>query len=160
MKFVALSKELPIHVRFIELMPFSGNKWDPAQFLGYREALTCIQSHVVMEPIKNETGTCTEFRIQGYQGTVGFISSMTEAFCGTCSRLRLTADGHVKVCLHGDEETDLKPLIRSGNWDGVRTAVAAAVTRKHFSLGGKRDMLQLAASSLLPSARPMIKIGG
>jgi len=57
------------------------------------------------------------FQVENYKGKIGFISSMTDHFCGSCNRLRITADGNLKVCLFSNKETDLKTLIRNNTSD-------------------------------------------
>ena len=105
---------------------------------------------IVLSP--NETAR--SYRIPNYQGTVSFISSMTNHFCGTCNRLRLTADGNLKVCLFGNSEVSLRDILRSGASDEelVQT-IRSAVQRKKAAHAG---MYELAESK----NRPMILIGG
>ena len=109
------------------------------------------------------------WQVEGYKGTVGFITTMTDAFCGTCNRLRLTADGNLKTCLHGRDELDLKALIRAGASDEeLILAIGHAVRGKHAALGGRRLATASTGtggtSSSVPIgeqlARPMIRIGG
>ena len=120
--------------------------------------------------------TAKLWHVPGYRGTVGFITSMTSHFCAGCSRLRLTADGHLKVCLFDHHETDLRPVLRGeggpevglgGAADGelqdgqaqghrLRAVVLRALQGKHFAHGGAPDIRTLA----LGRNRPMIRIGG
>ena len=88
-------------------------------------------------------------------GRVGFITSMSQNFCGSCNRLRLTADGHLKVCLFGSSEVDLKESLRSGaaSNDDLIEIIGAAVKRKKPKHAG---MFNIANSK----NRPMILIGG
>ena len=101
--------------------------------------------------------TARLFRLPGHVGSVGFITSMTTHFCGSCNRLRLTADGNLKVCLFGEDELSLRGLMRGGATDDeIEAKIRDAVAAKHFSHGGKKSLESLAAA---PN-RPMIKIGG
>ena len=73
-----------------------------------------------------------------FQGQVGFITSMTEHFCGSCNRLRLTADGNLKVCLFGNTEVSLKDALRSGcSEDDLIALISAAVKRKKKQHAGE-----------------------
>lgn len=93
----------------------------------------------------------------GFKGRVGFITSMTDHFCNTCNRLRITADGNLKVCLFGDTEVSLRDMMRKGSTDEeLLEFIEAAVKRKKAKHAGLFDMYEIASSK----NRPMIKIGG
>jgi cyclic pyranopterin phosphate synthase len=104
--FVRLTEDTDIDVRFIEYMPFDGNKWSNRKLLPYRDILKIIRKEFPsLSPILNEEGaegffnqTSKPFRLEGFKGRIGFITSMTDNFCSTCNRIRITADGHLKVC--------------------------------------------------------------
>lgn len=91
---------------------------------------------------------------QTHAGSVGFITSMTSKFCGTCNRMRITADGNLKVCLFGNEEVSLRDMLRNGSSDEeLQTIVEMALYNKkkeHAGMNELRDMKN----------RPMILIGG
>ncbi|KAL8690135.1 MAG: hypothetical protein Q9218_004352 [Villophora microphyllina] len=113
--FVELGRENDIEVRFIEYMPFDGNKWSQQKMLSYKEMVSVIQQKYpglskTQEGGKNETSKT--WQVPGFVGKVGFITSMTENFCGTCNRLRITGDGNLKVCLFGNGEVSLRDLLR------------------------------------------------
>lgn len=92
------------------------------------------------------------------RGRLGFITSMSSHFCGTCNRLRLTADGKLKTCLFGGKEVSLRDAMRGGaTEDELRTVVGAAVRRKTFALGGHGNAEGIAKAG---DNRPMILIGG
>eukprot|EP00070_Physeter_catodon_P028692 XP_028335586.1 molybdenum cofactor biosynthesis protein 1 isoform X13 [Physeter catodon] len=96
--FVALTEGLPLDVRFIEYMPFDGNKWNFKKMVSYKEMLdTLRQQWPELEKLtEEESSTAKAFKIPGFRGRVSFITSMSEHFCGTCNRLRITADGNLK----------------------------------------------------------------
>uniref|UniRef100_A0A8D1PAQ8 Molybdenum cofactor biosynthesis protein 1 n=1 Tax=Sus scrofa TaxID=9823 RepID=A0A8D1PAQ8_PIG len=96
--FVAWTEGLPLDVRFIEYMPFDGNKWNFKKMVSYKEMLDTIQQQwPELEKLpEEESSTAKAFKIPGFQGQVSFITSMSEHFCGTCNRLRITADGNLK----------------------------------------------------------------
>lgn len=101
--------------------------------------------------------TAKVFRAPGHRGTIGFITSMTTQFCGTCNRIRLTADGHLKVCLFDGNEVSLRDPIRAGASDAELTEIiSAAIKKKHPSLGGNASPEAIAASV----NREMVRIGG
>jgi molybdenum cofactor biosynthesis enzyme MoaA len=100
--FVELTRDQPnLAVRFIEYMPFSDNKWNEKKYFPYQEMLKIIKEKYNMEKIQSDDGNDTTkwYRVNdnAYQGKVGFITSMSEHFCSTCNRVRVTADGQLKV---------------------------------------------------------------
>jgi molybdenum cofactor biosynthesis protein A len=157
--FCELTRRSPIDVRFIEYMPFDGNRWSDDKFLSYASMLLQIGNHfgALERATDHSNDTTKHYRIPGYKGRIGFITSMTDHFCGSCNRLRITADGNVKACLFGNDEVPLRDAMRDGASDEELTAlIARAVHRKHFALGGNRDMYEIAQSD----NRSMIRIGG
>ena len=153
--FVAWTRELPIEVRFIEFMPFDGNRWDVSRLVSYREMLDIIQRQFLLERLgdgPNETSKT--YRVPGYKGTVGFITSMTENFCEGCNRLRITADGNLKVCLFGRAEVRLRDAMRRGATDqALLDIISRAVGRKRARHAGMHNLANM-------TNRPMITIGG
>ncbi|THH31959.1 hypothetical protein EUX98_g2215 [Antrodiella citrinella] len=106
--FLELTKHQDLSVRFIEFMPFTGNHWDKAKMLPSSELLARVtEKHpLVMKASDELNDTARSYTIPGYRGSFGFISSMSDHFCGSCNRLRLTADGQIKrdtskLALHG-----------------------------------------------------------
>lgn len=154
--FVALTERKPLDVRFIEYMPFDGNKWNFKKMVSYAEMLDRIkQQWPNLEPLPgDETGTAKAFRVPGFQGQLGFITSMSDNFCGSCNRLRITADGNLKVCLFGNSEVSLRDCLRSGASDEeLLQIIGAAVGRKKKQHAGMFNISQM-------KNRPMILIGG
>jgi cyclic pyranopterin phosphate synthase len=115
--FVEMGREKPIEVRFIEYMPFGGNKWSEGKMVPYQEMLGTIrEKYPSLEKVADhKNDTSKTYRVPGFQGRIGFITSMTHNFCGTCNRLRITSDGNLKVCLHGNAEVSLRDLVRKEN---------------------------------------------
>lgn len=129
--FVEMGREKDIEVRFIEYMPFDGNKWSKGKMLSYKEMLEIIREKYPglrkVQDARNETSKTYE--VPGFVGKVGFITSMTHNFCGSCNRLRITSDGNLKVCLFGNAEVSLRDLLRQRNggnpideetWDAIK----------------------------------------
>ena len=115
--FVDLTREKDVEVRFIEYMPFDGNKWAKGKMLSYKEMLGMIrEKYPALEKVQDQKNdTSKTYRVPGFVGKIGFITSMTHNFCGTCNRLRITSDGNLKVCLFGNAEVSLRDLLRKGN---------------------------------------------
>ncbi len=153
--FVGLTREKSIEVRFIEFMPFDDNRWSGEKLVPYDEMLQVIQQVYPLEPIAcGPESTAKLYRVPGFRGRVGFITSMTEDFCEGCDRLRITADGNLKVCLFGRAEVSLRHAMRSGASDQeLLGLISTAVGGKHARHAG---MHAIAASK----NRPMITIGG
>lgn len=154
--FVELTREKPINVRFIEFMPFDGNVWNSKKLVPYAEMMDIVvRSNKGLQRIQDHpTETAKNFRIDGHQGTVSFITSMTEHFCAGCNRLRLLADGNFKVCLFGPSEVSLRDPLRHGADDNeLKEIIEAAVKRKKAAHAGMFDIAKT------PN-RPMIHIGG
>ena len=115
--FVEIGKRQDLEVRFIEYMPFDGNKWSEKKMMTYQEMLAVIQQHYpdvhrVQDHINDTSKT---YQVPGFAGRIGFITSMTENFCGSCNRLRITGDGNLKVCLFGNSEVSLRDIMRESN---------------------------------------------
>ncbi|KAK2871998.1 hypothetical protein FQN49_002634 [Arthroderma sp. PD_2] len=115
--FVELGRDKAVEVRFIEYMPFDGNKWSKGKMFSYQEMLDVIkEKHPTFEKVPDhKNNTSKTYQVPGFKGKVGFITSMTHNFCGTCNRLRITSDGNLKVCLFGNTEVSLRDMIRKGN---------------------------------------------
>ena len=114
MPFVEMTRNKDVEVRFIEYMPFDGNRWSSQKMLTYQEMLAIIrEKHPDVQKVQDHPNdTSKTFKVPGFAGRVGFITSMTEHFCGTCNRLRITSDGNLKVCLFGNSEVSLRDMLR------------------------------------------------
>lgn len=130
-----LTKELPVSIRYIEEMPFNGSSpheaslpYDHAAILeALRSAFPDIQK--IDDPANS---TAYHYKIPGHVGTIGIIAAYTRTFCGSCNRIRVTAQGTLKTCLYDQGELDLKKLMRSNVSDeGIKTALIKAISRRH-----------------------------
>lgn len=131
--FVEWTRDRAVDVRFIEYMPFSGNRWETEKMLSFKDMLSLIhQRFPDFRALPNgPNDTSKAYHVPGFKGQVGFITSMTEHFCGTCNRLRITADGNLKVCLFGNKEISLRDAIRAGcSEEDLLALIGAAVFRK------------------------------
>ncbi|MGY4385008.1 cyclic pyranopterin phosphate synthase [Pedobacter sp. UYP24] len=157
--FIAWTKHNPIQVRFIEFMPFSGNKWTSNKMCSLEEIMAIVEKNYVVLSVKSKPhDTAKNFMIPGHDGSFAIISTMTAPFCDTCNRMRLTADGKLKNCLFSERETDLLSALR--NKEDVLPLIQASIWSKKKELGGQlnHNFEHVDASSIIN--RSMITIGG
>lgn len=157
--FVEWTKHQPVHIRFIEFMPFPGNHWRPEKLVTYQEILNTIESQYpdVIKLQDHPNDTTKKYRIEGYQGTFAVISTMSEPFCSGCNRLRLTSDGKMRNCLFAKTETDLLTPFRKG--ENIVPLIRECLAGKHFKLGGNSDS-DWAVKESASDKRTMMGIGG
>ena len=150
--FIRWTRDYPVEVRFIEFMPFRDNKWGKEKLVTMQRMMEIAKKHFDAEPLSSgQEETAKRFRVPGFEGSFGFITTMSEPFCGGCSRIRLTADGKLKNCLFSGEETDLLKVLRSGG--DIKQEIVKSVFAKKEKWGG----LQLFEDAI---NRNMISIGG
>lgn len=132
--FVRLTQAHPLSVRFIELMPMGAcAKWEKARFLPAGAVLDRVPE---LEPAGTD-GVSRLYRIPGAAGTVGLIEPMSHAFCAECSRIRITADGKLKPCLHADTEIALRGLHGEALLDAIRQGIARKPERHALMRDGE-----------------------
>lgn len=161
LRFVELTRERAMHVRFIEFMPFAGNGWGRERVYTYGEMLGRIGSVHSIEKLSDDPhSTAKAYRVPGWKGTFAVISTVTEPFCGSCDRLRITAEGKMRNCLFSREETDLLSALRRG--EDIAPLIEANVLAKHAMLGGLPQFKPESQEEVLHdlSDRPMVSIGG
>lgn len=157
--FVRLTREMPLHVRFIEFMPFAENKWKLDQTVSYQQILERVESELEFHKIPDaKNDTARNFQLPGARGTFAVISSVTNPFCDTCNRIRLTADGKIKNCLFAQTETDLLSAHRSGS--DVKQLIENNIFRKAKARGGLPEFRDKTAADAFSKNRSMISIGG
>jgi len=160
--FIELTKDLPISVRFIEFMPFDGNKWDKAKMVSYAQVMEYVDSNfdknkvIRLQDAPNDTSK--NYKIEGYKGSFAIISSVTNPFCDSCNRIRLTANGRLKNCLFSSSESDLLTPLREGK--SIEPIIQKAVQSKFKVRGGMDTMEKLEQPELHGNNRSMIAIGG
>lgn len=157
--FVAWTKDEPVHVRFIEFMPFSGNKWTSNKVFTWKEIIEVIEQKytvVRLEDAKNDTAK--KYMVPGHKGSFAVISTMSAPFCEGCNRMRLTADGKLKNCLFSKSETDLLTPFRNG--EEILPLIHQSILSKAKMLGGQftEDFTHIHAEEI--ANRSMITIGG
>lgn len=158
-EFIRWTTHIPIQIRFIEFMPFSGNQWTGKKVFSMHDIFSVINTEFEFLPVENELHeTAKHFMIPGHVGSFAVISTMSAPFCGTCNRMRLTADGKLKNCLFSSGETDLLTALR--NHENVIGLIHASIRSKAKELGGQFSgtFEMLDAASI--HNRPMITIGG
>jgi len=134
-EFVELTKNYPLTVRFIELMPFDAHQiWKTGKFFSAENIQKELKDH--FPNIKTTDGTATEhfiFQVPNYAGKVAVIPSYSRNLCGNCNRIRLTADGNIRNCLYAHNELNLRDLMRSGGTDKeMKELILSAMWKKQI----------------------------
>ena len=142
-----LTLRYPLDMRFIELMPMGASGFGKEAYLPYTEVLRRLPE---LEPLSGEGGAAKLYRLPGALGNVGLISPVSAHFCSGCNRLRLTADGKLKPCLHSSAEYPIKGLDKAG----------MAAVMKEAILGKPEWHGLLDYANRSQSARSMNRIGG
>ncbi len=157
--FINWTKHIPVQIRFIEFMPFSGNRWTSNKVFSLHEILSQISDQYSFLPLQgNANDTAKHFAVPGHEGSFAVISTMSEPFCSTCNRMRLTADGKLKNCLFSNGETDLLTALRNG--EDVLPLIQANIKSKAKELGGQfTGTFEMLNADEIHN-RSMITIGG
>ncbi|KAJ9641288.1 hypothetical protein H2204_002966 [Knufia peltigerae] len=156
--FSELGRNEDIEVRFIEYMPFDGNRWSKGKMITYQETLDLIkQKYPDTHRIRDQPNdTSKTYKIPGFVGRIGFVTSMTENFCSSCNRLRITSDGNLKVCLFGKEEVSLRDILRDYN-NGQPLDQSSLQTLEPWSVSGQEGLEHSSNTSpVLPDPRPRL----
>ncbi len=157
--FIEWTKDTPVHVRFIEFMPFSGNKWTSNKVFTWQQIVEVVESKYEVARLHDDQhDTAKKYTVPGHAGTFAVISTMTSPFCSGCNRMRLTADGKMKNCLFSKEETDLLTAFRKG--ENILPLIQQSISSKAKELGGQftADFEHVHAEDI--HNRSMITIGG
>jgi cyclic pyranopterin phosphate synthase len=155
--FVELTRALPLHIRFIEYMPFTSNGWEDSSFVPYATMKTVIEERHALIPVgPPDVGgkVSKDFQVPGFEGKVGFITSISDHFCSTCSRLRILADGRIKNCLFQPPAGNVRDVIRAGGSDAdLLREVREVLYHKPESHSPVRELVNL-------DSNEMVMIGG
>ena len=154
--FADFARRTPYEVRFIEFMPLDADHaWTPEQVLSGEEIRAAIHAVHPLEPEPREpSATARVYRFADGKGRIGFISPVSEPFCGDCNRIRLTADGRLRTCLFSLNETDLRTPMREGADDAeLERVIRDAVWRKELKH-------HVGEPGFMQPARTMSAIGG
>ena len=143
-----LTMKYPVDMRFIELMPIQDHdEFGESAYVPYSRVLEKLSQAV---PVEKDGGVAKLYRLPGAMGNIGLISPINAHFCGECNRIRLTADGKLKPCLHGAEEFSIKGL----DFDGIKAVFEEAIWNKP-AWHGDLDILHRSQAG-----RNMNEIGG
>ncbi len=158
--FINWTIQTKINIRFIEFMPFDGNNWGWNKKISYNEILRKVEKNYGSEGyIKindNTNDTSRNFKLKGSKGSFGIISTITNPFCDSCNRIRLTADGKIKNCLFSQNETNLLSALRQKR--DLEEIIRKSIGSKHYERGGNISFEKLTEKTI--KNRPMITIGG
>jgi cyclic pyranopterin phosphate synthase len=156
--FVAITKDRPLHVRFIEWMPVGGcGPRSSSESLSKDQVMAALRKLDAaglgaLEPVASPGGwgPAHYYRFPRHEGTLGFIGSVSDHFCRECNRLRLTADGRLKNCLFSSQEIDVRAVVQARDEEGVLAAIEESLADKTFD------------KNVLPgyTARGMSQVGG
>lgn len=130
--FVQLAVDDDVDVRFLEFMPLCGSGWQAERVYPIADLRRLVRSRYVLRELPRGDRPAQLFAVEGGRGRIGFIASLSEPFCGDCSRMRLTADGRIRPCLFSNVEYPVATLLRGGDAsDGeLADAIRAAVWNK------------------------------
>lgn len=159
--FINFTKDRSVKIKFIEFMPFSGNRWDLSKILTGKETLAIAQQSFTGKIIKLEdhpNSTSSSYKIEGFSGSFGLINTVSNPFCQGCNRIRLTADGSLKNCLFSDKETPLLPAFRKG--EDISSIIQKAVGDKKAVRAGMDTIEKFSSKEQYEKNRSMITIGG
>jgi cyclic pyranopterin phosphate synthase len=148
--FAELTRERAVHVRFIEVMPVTENvELQRDAWVSSDEVLTRLNALGALRPVPNPhgNGPARTFAYDGAPGTVGVISPLAHDYCETCNRVRLSADGRLKLCLFGDNMIDLRTPLRTGGGeeaivDILRASMHVKPERHHLALGETASIMR------------------
>lgn len=160
--FVEMTRDKDVEVRFIEYMPFDGNKWNRQKMYGYVEMLDLIRARYpdLAKVQDHANDTSKTWKIPGFVGKIGFVTSMTHNFCGTCNRLRITSDGNLKVCLFGNAEVSLRDILRQSN-NGEPIDEAAYEAMKQVEMNRRQGLVESSEPlGLAPNEAELLEIIG
>jgi cyclic pyranopterin phosphate synthase len=153
--FARFGRDEGVVVRFIEFMPLDAEGlWQHGSVLPSAEVVAAIAEHFALEPLARGSDPAERYRYLDGGGEFGVIGTVTEPFCGSCDRVRLTADGQLRACLFATEETDLRAILRSGGSD---EDLAAALSE---TVAGKWAGHGITEVTFTRPTRSMSQIGG
>ena len=162
LNFIKLTENLPIVFRFIEFMPFNGNQWRREKIISFNEIMRKIKkaypSNEIIRTKDAPNDTSKNYAIKGYRGSFAIISTVTNPFCGTCNRIRLTADGKLKNCLFSKNESDLLTALR--NKEDLEEIIAKNINNKFAVRSGMSSPQVFDDPKKHKHNRSMITIGG
>jgi len=160
--FINLTEHQNLQIQFIEFMPFDGNKWDWEKGISLAEIIEKANCHYqesnVLRIQDKPNDTAVNYKIKNYKGSFSIISTITNPFCSTCNRIRLTANGRIKNCLFSRGETDLLTPFRAG--EDIQAIILKSIQSKAPERGGWESLEEFSKPENHGQNRSMILIGG
>lgn len=160
--FIEYTRDKNISIRFIEFMPFDGNKWDTEKVVSLADIFDQVnikyKKNQVIKLKDKKNDTTKNYRIKGYIGSFGVISTVSNPFCDSCNRIRLTANGQIKNCLFSSTETSLLTSLRNG--EDIKAVILEGVYHKKKVRGGMTSDAAFFDEKNYTKNRAMIAIGG
>ncbi|MCF6270785.1 MAG: GTP 3',8-cyclase MoaA [Melioribacteraceae bacterium] len=153
-EMVTFAIEKNLNIRFIEFMPFQSNGWNDDNYINYEEIKKIVEKKYRLIPIHSHPSEVAKsYAIKGNGGTVSFISSISNHFCGDCNRLRITADGKLKLCLFSPKknEISLKSLLRSAKYNDadIANVISDSILNKKLKHPEIDELLKLESNNML-----------
>ena len=162
LSFIKFTKNLPVVFRFIEFMPFNGNQWSREKIISFNEIMRKIKkaypSNQIIRTKDAPNDTSKNYAIKDYRGSFAIISTVTNPFCDSCNRIRLTADGKLKNCLFSKNESDLLTAFR--NKEDLEEIIAKNINNKFAVRSGMSSPQLFDDPKKHKHNRSMITIGG
>jgi len=153
--FARFGRDRGVTVRFIEFMPLDADEvWNNDRVLTQDEILATLKTEFELEAVERSSAPATRWRYADGGGEIGVVASVSQSFCDSCDRVRITADGQFRNCLFATEETDVRSLLRDGSSDDV---VADALAR---SVASKWEGHQINQVHFIRPRRSMSELGG
>lgn len=158
--FGHFARDTGVEVRFIEYMPLDAdNAWERDKVLFAHEIIETLSREIMPLVPEHEEGhdrhaPATDFVFEDGLGRIGFIASISQPFCMSCNRIRITADGKLRNCLFSLDETDIRSLLRG---DATDDHIAAAI---RSSVAAKKEGHEINTARFIQPTRPMYSIGG
>ena len=160
--FIEWTENRDVEVRFIEFMPFDGNNWNWSKKVTQAEIIEKVEAHFGAEKLVSlpslPNDTSRHYQIDGFKGKFGIISTLTNPFCDSCNRIRLTADGKIKNCLFSSEEVNLLQALRKGK--DVEKIIRESILAKKHSRAGIQSFEDEKSALIHSANRSMTTIGG
>lgn len=160
--FIEVTKNLNVSIRFIEFMPFDGNAWNKKKLVTQSEILSHVENHFGSSNIiklENESNfIARRFKIEKFKGEFGIISTVSNPFCDSCNRIRLTANGKIKNCLFSNKEMNLLEILRTG--DSLEESILKVMYKKKAIRAGMNNFEKFSNPKKHSKNRSMITIGG
>ena len=157
--FARFGRDRGVTVRFIEFMPLDADDaWTSESVLTREQIVAAIDAVHPLEPVRRGSEPAERFRYRDGHGEVGVIASVTQPFCGSCDRIRLTSEGGLRNCLFATDEVDLRAILRGGgSAEAVEEALASAIVE---SVRAKAEGHAIGQVNFIRPAKSMSQIGG